>query len=226
MFSSTIHTQPVLFPSQPFLASKHTGFFFQELQSFGDSFPFQIEVQNTKYELNSLVMKEKSRASVYISHFQTLQSCIQWNKAALLFHFQKGLLARLIKQLAVGGHKTTLLQQLINWVIELDNGYHDKNCPWQNNHGPSTLARRVDNYSKQNTRNPKPSKPTPTSNSDSKGKTFSKTPKFLDKETGMLRNEERLQREKNGLCMYCGGKNNVDSCAQRLAREAAKQSKN
>lgn len=103
-------------------------------QNFFTLFGNPNEVQNAEYKLNNLVMKENSRVSVYISNFRTLQSCIQWNKAYLLFHFQKGFPAHLIKQLAVGGNKTTSLQQLIDQVIELDNGYHHKNRSQQNNH--------------------------------------------------------------------------------------------
>ncbi|KNZ57447.1 uncharacterized protein VP01_2155g1 [Puccinia sorghi] len=59
------------------------------------------EVRNTKFELNSLSMKDNGRASTYIAQFQTLQSRINWNKAGLTFHFRKGLLSRITDQLAL-----------------------------------------------------------------------------------------------------------------------------
>ncbi|KNZ53889.1 hypothetical protein VP01_310g12 [Puccinia sorghi] len=45
------------------------------------------EVRNTKFELNSLSMKDNSKASTYIAQFRTLQSRVDWNDAAFAFHF-------------------------------------------------------------------------------------------------------------------------------------------
>ncbi|KNZ61224.1 uncharacterized protein VP01_14343g1 [Puccinia sorghi] len=46
----------------------------------------------------------------------------------------------------------------------------------------------------------------------------------LNKE-GQLNGDERARREKEGICLYCGGKHELDSCVKRIAREAAKLAK-
>ena len=42
--------------------------------------------------------------------------------------------------------------------------------------------------------------------------------KVLDPETGFLNADEKARREKEGLCMYCGGKHSMEDCAKRAAR--------
>ncbi|KNZ49393.1 uncharacterized protein VP01_5041g2 [Puccinia sorghi] len=56
------------------------------------------EVQNAEFELNSLSMKDNSKASTYIAQFRTLQSRVYWNDAAFAFHFRKGLPSRITNQ--------------------------------------------------------------------------------------------------------------------------------
>ncbi|KNZ55150.1 hypothetical protein VP01_2753g4 [Puccinia sorghi] len=46
----------------------------------------------------------------------------------------------------------------------------------------------------------------------------------LNKE-GQLNLEEHARREKAGLCLYCGGKNELDSSVKRITCEAAKLGK-
>ncbi|KNZ44960.1 uncharacterized protein VP01_8630g1 [Puccinia sorghi] len=46
----------------------------------------------------------------------------------------------------------------------------------------------------------------------------------LNKE-GQLNGDECVIREKEGLCLYCGGKHELDSCVNRIRREAAKLAK-
>ncbi|KNZ48359.1 uncharacterized protein VP01_5720g1 [Puccinia sorghi] len=76
--------------------------------------------------LNSLSMKENSKAPTYISQFRTLQSKIDWNNDAFAFLFQKGLPSRITNQLALTGQRLKTLQKLINQTIELDNCHHNK----------------------------------------------------------------------------------------------------
>ena len=66
----------------------------------------------------------------------------------------------------------------------------------------------------------------PTQSSSNKPKTKSKTPdgisKVLDPATGSLNAEERARREKEVVCIYCGGKHSLEACPKKLAKEAAK----
>ncbi|KNZ63035.1 uncharacterized protein VP01_11943g1, partial [Puccinia sorghi] len=84
------------------------------------------EVQNTEFELNSLSMKDNSKASTYIAQFQTLQLRIDWNDAAFAFHFRKGLPSCITDQLALTGQRLKTLQQLIDRTVELENCYDNK----------------------------------------------------------------------------------------------------
>ncbi|KNZ58568.1 uncharacterized protein VP01_1903g1 [Puccinia sorghi] len=47
------------------------------------------EVQNAKIELNSLSMKDNSKASTHIAQFPKLQSHVDWNDTPLLFIFNR-----------------------------------------------------------------------------------------------------------------------------------------
>ncbi|KNZ63596.1 uncharacterized protein VP01_11223g1, partial [Puccinia sorghi] len=66
--------------------------------------------RNTKFELNSLSMKDNGKASTYISQFRTLQSRVNWNDATFAFHFRKGLPSRITDQLALTGQQLKTLQ--------------------------------------------------------------------------------------------------------------------
>ncbi|KNZ46587.1 uncharacterized protein VP01_7145g1, partial [Puccinia sorghi] len=135
--------------------------------------------------------------------FRTLQSRIDWNNAAFAFHFQKGLPSRITDQLALTGQQITTLQKLIDRTIELNNCYHNK--IWSNKKSdptPSTLKNKDGSKSR---------KPT-------------KIALVLNKE-GQLNSEEQARREREGLCLYCGGKHELDSCGKWIPREAAKLEK-
>ncbi|KAH9461410.1 hypothetical protein Pst134EA_017718 [Puccinia striiformis f. sp. tritici] len=183
------------------------------------------EVRNTEYELNNLQMKDSGKASLYIAQFCTLQSRISWNDFAFTFHFHKGLPPRITDQLAISGLHLTSLQQLIDRTIELDNCYHDKNRSKK----PDTPSKQDDSSKSNNNKSSK--KPHQQSSgtpalSSSKPRTRT-TPQeissVLSKE-GFLKGDKRARQEKEGLCMYCGGKHDLDTCAKRLACEATKPS--
>ncbi|KAI9629667.1 hypothetical protein KEM48_012731 [Puccinia striiformis f. sp. tritici PST-130] len=186
------------------------------------------EVRDAEYELNNLQMKESSKVSAYIAQFCTLQSRISWNDAAFTFHFRKGLPPQITDQLAISGLRLTSLQQLIDRTIELDNCYHDKNRSKK----PETSSKQEDS-SKTNGNKSLKKPPQQSSGSSSTPALSSSKPRtrttpkdiisVLSKE-GFLKDDERARREKEGLCMYCGGKHDLDTCAKRLAREATKPS--
>ncbi|KNZ44169.1 hypothetical protein VP01_9440g1 [Puccinia sorghi] len=135
---------------------------------------------------------------------------IEWNNSAFAFHFRKGLPSRITDQLALTGQRLKTLQQLINQTIELDNCYHNK------------IREDASKYKKK-----LPSKPfTPSA--------LTLAPRLrkpteialvLNKE-GQLNSEEQARREREGLCLYCGGKHELDSCVKRITREASKLAKN
>ncbi|KNZ63227.1 uncharacterized protein VP01_11701g1, partial [Puccinia sorghi] len=124
------------------------------------------EVRNTKFELNSLSMKENHKVSS--SGLSRLPSHIT-------------------DQLALTGQQLKMLQ-------------HRKT-----DSTPSTL--KNEDASKQKSSKKFPSKPsTPfASSSEPRPKRSIKIASVLNKE-GQLNWDERARREKEGLCLYCGGK--------------------
>jgi hypothetical protein len=185
------------------------------------------EVRNAEFEINSLLMKENGKASTYIAQFRVLQSHIDWNDAALLFHFRKGLPSRITDQLAVSGHRLSPLQHLIDRTIELDNCYHDRSRTKKTDSTPSTQDQASKQSSKSNSKKTQlaTSKPSTSTPQQPRTKIPQEISKVLNTEGG-LKADEKARREKEGLCMYCGGKHQLDACAKRAAREAAKLSKN
>ncbi|KAI9627072.1 hypothetical protein H4Q26_017543 [Puccinia striiformis f. sp. tritici PST-130] len=157
------------------------------------------EIHNAEYELNNLQMKESSKASAYIAQLCTLPSRTSWNDTAFTFHFRK----------------------LINRTIKLDNCYHDKNRSKK----PETSSKQED--SSKSNGNKYLKKPQQKSSnysgtpalSSSKPRTRT-TPKeislVLCKE-GFLKGNKRARQEKEGLCMHCGGKHDLDTCAKKVA---------
>ncbi|KNZ49684.1 uncharacterized protein VP01_4852g1 [Puccinia sorghi] len=151
------------------------------------------EVRNTKFELNSLSMKDNGKASTYIAQFRTLPS-----------------------RLALTGQRLKKLQQLIDQTIKLDNCYHDKvRSSRKIQSTPSTSKNEDASRHKSSKRFPsKPSTPF-ASSSASPPKRSTKISLVLNKE-GQLNGDERARREKEGLCLYCGGKHELDSCVKRI----------
>ncbi|KNZ55234.1 uncharacterized protein VP01_2731g1 [Puccinia sorghi] len=136
---------------------------------------------------------------LYIAQFRTLQSRINWNDAAFTFHFQKGLPSRITNQLA---------------LTELNNFYHNKiQSSKKANSTPSTSKNEDALRYKKNF----PLKPSPSaSTSAPRSKKSTKISLVLNKE-GQLNLEEQARREKEGLCLYCGGKHELDCCVKRIA---------
>ncbi|KNZ61940.1 hypothetical protein VP01_13320g1, partial [Puccinia sorghi] len=118
------------------------------------------------------------------------------------------LLSRITDQLALGQRPKTL-QQLINQTIELNNCYHKKiQSNKKTDPTPSTLG-----YKKKF-----PSKPFTPSASTLVPRSRKPT------KIALVLNKEG-QREREGICLYCGGKHELDSCVKRITCEAAKLAK-
>jgi hypothetical protein len=139
-------------------------------------------------------------------------------------------------QLYVHGHPIRTLQDLIDRTLELDSCYQEKLRGRFDSHShPST---RPDTSRSTSTVTPsssghrsKPQRPRPSNHERSHyERPPSSRPAFttdsliiskLDKD-GNLKLDKHSQREKHGLCMYCGGKHTLKACLKRLAKEAAK----
>ncbi|KNZ47710.1 uncharacterized protein VP01_6204g1, partial [Puccinia sorghi] len=169
------------------------------------------------FELNSLSMKDNGKELTYIAQFQTLQSRINWKNATFAFHLQKGLLGGITHQLALTGQQLKTLQQLINQTIEINNCYHEKiRSNKKTDSTPSTSKNKdASKYKKKF-----PAKPfTPSAlTSAPRSRKPTKIALVLNKE-GQLNSEEQARREREGLCFYCGGKHELESCVKRCGKK-------
>ncbi|MBW0523119.1 hypothetical protein O181_062834 [Austropuccinia psidii MF-1] len=85
------------------------------------------EVRKSEAELDSLIMKEGGNLSLYIAYFRILVSRIRdWVERALIHHFTKGFLSRILDQLASHSSIIDCLQDLMKMSLELDTRYHER----------------------------------------------------------------------------------------------------
>ncbi|MBW0517697.1 hypothetical protein O181_057412 [Austropuccinia psidii MF-1] len=86
----------------------------------------QKKVRKAEAELDSLRMKEGGHVSSYIADFRSHVSRIgDWGERALSHHLRKGLLSRILDQLASHPARIDSLQNLIDITLELDTRYHE-----------------------------------------------------------------------------------------------------
>ncbi|MBW0535174.1 hypothetical protein O181_074889 [Austropuccinia psidii MF-1] len=199
-------------------------FEFQLFTLFGDP----NEVRKAKAELDSLRMKEGGHVSLYISDLRSLVSRIgDWGERALIYHLRKVLPSRILDRLASHPLRIDSLQDLMDVTPELDTRYHERQK--EKNHyqektpeGPrsstchpknssSSIHKKKKNFQKSHPKNS-------SSSSHKKKKNFQKRDKrhssLLNKDFKLM-NSEKGRRIKEGLCTYCGGKHNFESCIKR-----------
>ncbi|MBW0524140.1 hypothetical protein O181_063855 [Austropuccinia psidii MF-1] len=165
-------------------------------------------------------MKEGGHVSLYIANFRSLVSRSgDWGETALIHHFRKGLLSRILDQLASHPSRTDSLQNLIDVTPELDTRYHERQK--QNSHHQEKKPETLKSISSH----PQNS----SSSSHKKKKNFQKrdTPhsSLLNKDLQLM-NFEKERRIKEGLCTYCGGKHSLESCLRRPQNKLTKPSGN
>ena len=214
-----------------FLLNNWAKFEEQLLLLFGDP----NEERNAENALLSLTMKDHGKAATYISDFRLLQTKTDFNETALKACFRRGLPDRILHQFPNTGKRLDTLQDLMDRALEVDNHHQDMlrnkkadNKPPLNNPRPPQLS---SSGSSQARRNPGiPRRPLP--NLNASGST-PRTPKREDNpvtkllgKDGGLKTEVRAEREKNGLCMYCGGKHKIDECIKLQKRNAVSPPKN
>jgi hypothetical protein len=125
--------------------------------------------------------------STYASEFRLISSDLEWNDAALLYWFQKGL-NQDVKNLLLNKSKPTSLEIAIHDAIEVDNRLFDskRNASYSSRVLPSTSTA--------------PSVPAASSHD----------PMIIDaainhsRQRGPLSPEEKQKRISNNLCLYCG----------------------
>ncbi|MBW0495727.1 hypothetical protein O181_035442 [Austropuccinia psidii MF-1] len=85
------------------------------------------EVRKAEAEFDSLRMKEGGNASLYIADFRSLVSRIgDWGERAVIHNFRKGLLSRILDQLASHPSRIDTLQDLMKITLKLYTRYHER----------------------------------------------------------------------------------------------------
>ncbi|MBW0485484.1 hypothetical protein O181_025199 [Austropuccinia psidii MF-1] len=160
------------------------------------------EVKQSEAEYDALRMIEGGHVSLYIANFRILVSRIgDWGERAQIHRFRKGLLSRILDQLASHPSRIDSLQDLMDITLELYTRYHKR----QKEKKPEA--------SKSNS-----SQPQSSSNSNYKKKNFEKRDmphSSLLNEDFKLMNSEKERRIKEGLCTYGGGNHSIESCFKR-----------
>ncbi|KAI9627257.1 hypothetical protein KEM48_009882 [Puccinia striiformis f. sp. tritici PST-130] len=157
------------------------------------------------------------RATEY--NFRALQSRLPgWGDRPLMFHFQKGLPTRVLDLLAQNTEVFDTLLELIEATLKIDTRHHErqKEKKRENDSQPSQPKKDTSKTASSST----PS----TSRNPSTSKSTSKNPSEITKvlEGGMLMANEKERRAKAGLCVYCGGKHNVDDCIKKANKNSGK----
>ncbi|MBW0541431.1 hypothetical protein O181_081146 [Austropuccinia psidii MF-1] len=141
-------------------------------------------------------MKEGGHVALYITDFRSLVSRIgDWCERALIHHFRKGL----------ASHPSNIdsLQDLMDVSLELDTRYHERQKEKKPEASNSNSSHHQNSSSsihkKKNFHSQKRDKPHSS---------------FLNKDF-KLEDSEKERRIKEGLCTYCGGKQNIESCFKR-----------
>ncbi|MBW0584226.1 hypothetical protein O181_123941 [Austropuccinia psidii MF-1] len=85
------------------------------------------DVRKSEAELDGLGMKEGGHVALYICDFRSLVSRIgDLGERALIHHFRKGLVSRILDQLASHPPNIDSLKDLMDVSLELDTRYHER----------------------------------------------------------------------------------------------------
>ncbi|MBW0583208.1 hypothetical protein O181_122923 [Austropuccinia psidii MF-1] len=85
------------------------------------------EFRKAEQELDNLRMKESGQVSLYIADFRSLMSRIgDWGERAYIHVYRRGLVSKMLDQLASHPGNFDSLQELMDITLELDNRYHER----------------------------------------------------------------------------------------------------
>ncbi|MBW0540523.1 hypothetical protein O181_080238 [Austropuccinia psidii MF-1] len=125
-----------------------------------------------------------------------------------MHHFRKGLPSRKLDQLASYPSQIDSLQDLMDFTLELDIRYHERQNKKSHHQENKPGASKSSSSHHQNSSN----------SSQKKKKDFYKRDKahssLLNKDFKLM-NSEKERRIKESLCTYCGWKHSLESCFKR-----------
>ena len=189
------------------------------------------KLRNIENKLDALYMKDSDNASSYIASFRSIKSRLEgWSDHALMHSFRKGLPLRILDLLDQQPGDINTLSELVNATLKIDIRHQER-----------VRERRRDNNFRRNDTNFRPapsnrqmdkrpapprivcSNPTQSTSQASTSRQLVRTPAEISKHLGTdgkLHGNELQQREKLGLCLYCGGKHKFEDCEKRAAKKA------
>ncbi|MBW0581503.1 hypothetical protein O181_121218 [Austropuccinia psidii MF-1] len=155
-------------------------------------------------------MEGGGNVALYIAYFRSLLSTIgDWGERALIHHFRKGLVSRILYQLASHPSNIDSLKDLMDLSLELDTRYHERQKEKKNHQEKKPEASKSKSSNHQNS-----------SSSSHKKKNFH-SQKWEKPNSSLLNKDFKLKcsekeiRIKEGLCTYCGGKHSLEPCFKR-----------
>ncbi|MBW0558480.1 hypothetical protein O181_098195, partial [Austropuccinia psidii MF-1] len=129
---------------------------------------------------------------------------------ALIHHFRKRLPSRILDQLASHHSSIDSLQDLMDFTLELDTRYHERQKEKGHDQEKKPESSKSNSSHHQNSSSSSQKKKK-NSHSQKRDKPHSS---LLNKDFKLLGSEkERIIKE--GLCTYCGGKHSLESCFKR-----------
>lgn len=173
-----------------------------------------------EHNLSMLEMRDSESIAEYITRFRTEAARLDWDDAALRYRFRVGLCDRLLDDLSKMAEQPTTLTSLMETALLLDNRHWERNrerrlrrkshptpaAPMNQVYRRTTLplspVKQVAFRPARTFRPPRPQ---------------NKPAGLLDKVlvNGHLTADEKKRRAEKGLCSYCAGPHQIDSCPSK-----------
>ena len=206
-----------------------------EKPDFLEEYPKFIEYLKTNYgdpdekasavrRLNSL--RQTSSASAYFSEFKQCVAILDWKEQdPLIDRAKQGLNAAIKNEIAKERTKFTTVEELINFVIPLDNSLYERELEMKKEEKAkptrtSTKPEAFTSVTRTSTRTNTPASnhghiPTVFNNTDNSFRPANRS----NQPRGPIDNNERARRIENNLCLYCGDSSHqIRDCIVRNRR--------
>ncbi|EEB88862.1 hypothetical protein MPER_13117 [Moniliophthora perniciosa FA553] len=214
------------------------------LQELWDNFGPRNTRAEAEQALSNLRMRDNDHIRTYDLKFQDIVVELDWGENAYTFQYYRGLPDRIKDEMSRVGRPENL-SSLRTLARTLDDRYWTRqeeksrqnptpnsNQSQQGSKGGKSTNSGQNSGSTSSSTNSKPSQSTSSgsttdaskSNSGSTSTSKSTLPSFLQGKlkNGKLTPDERKRRQDNNLCMFCGGKHELQSCKRKAARDAEK----
>jgi hypothetical protein len=176
-------------------------------------------------------MKTNERIAKYMVRFNRLASQLTWGDSALRHQFYRGLPDRIKDEMTKVDYENTLMG-IRNSAQKIDQRYWtrelEKRRDSEAEHSKPNIKSKARSMEPRPTPSSSTSKPKSSSYRTSDASSSKPKPAYANKlgSDGKITQTEKERRQKEGLCMYCGGKGHIAAdCKKRPIETTAKASK-